>query len=535
MSLYGNTIEEKVWNYLYNELQNPYGVSGLLGNLYAESGIIFNIVENLCLIRLKEKGIIYTSESYTKAVDNGSISKETFLNPLPGKVYGYGLCQWTSTDRKLGLYNLAKSKNVSIADPECQLEYLIYELKNKYSSVFKTLKSATSVKEASDIVLTKFEIPSDTSSSVRNLRCNYSQAYYNKYANLSNKNGGKSMISNSGSDENKKYHGGVAGDQTGREWAIIEWYNRPWNCVIRHPNYRVREMIASLSEKAAKNDKIGYDQYQRDTYWQQLVKANYDPSKINVACESDCSAGVIANTKATGYLLGIAELKNISATYTGNMRTGFKLAGFEILTDSKYLTSPDYLLRGDILLNDKSHTATNLTNGKYAASSNSSTVVTNNSYSGKGIGTATALTEMNIRTGDGTNYSVCGKVSKGTKLEVLEILPSGWYKVVWAGESCGYAYTSCQKNTYYSYEKNKVENKLNNTKKFTGKVIATTLNVREYAGTEYNKIKSYPTLKKGDLVSVCDTVKDSKKDNWYYVKIANKYFGFVSSKYVAKV
>lgn len=173
-------------------------------------------------------------------------------------------------------------------------------------------------------------------------------------------------ISNSGGDENGKISGGAAGDQTGNEWSLRAWYNRPWNCILRHPDASVRAKIAELGEKAAKNNKIGYDQSQRDTYWTQLQKAGYDPSKITTACEADCSAGVIANVRAAGYLLGVAALKNVSASYTGNMRAGFKAAGFTVLTDSKYLTSPDYLLPGDILLNDTHHTATNITKGSKA-------------------------------------------------------------------------------------------------------------------------------------------------------------------------
>ena len=70
------------------------------------------------------------------------------------------------------------------------------------------------------------------------------------------------QISNSGSDERGSYHGGKAGDNTGREWYIRDWYNRPWNCVLRHPNQEVRACIADLAIKAANNNKIGYDQYQ---------------------------------------------------------------------------------------------------------------------------------------------------------------------------------------------------------------------------------------------------------------------------------
>lgn len=174
------------------------------------------------------------------------------------------------------------------------------------------------------------------------------------------------MISNSGHDENGRYAGGTAGDQGG-EWTIIPWYSRPWNCVLRHPDEKVRKEIARLSRAAAVNDKIGYDQNQRDSYWGKLQAAGYEPSRITTACEADCSAGVIANTKAAGYLLGNSSLKTISATYTGNMRSAYKAAGFAILTAQKYLATDNYLLEGDILLNDAYHTAVNLTDGKYAS------------------------------------------------------------------------------------------------------------------------------------------------------------------------
>ena len=171
------------------------------------------------------------------------------------------------------------------------------------------------------------------------------------------------MIANSGSDEYGKYSGGSAGDQTGKEWRIIPWYNRPWNCVLRHPDPAVREKIATLAEQGANNNLIGYDQYERWTFWDQLKKVGYYPVNINTKCEADCSAGVISITWAVGYLLGLYKLKQLNATYTGNMRSGFRSAGFSVLTEGKYLTSDKYLMRGDILLNDAHHTAINLTTG----------------------------------------------------------------------------------------------------------------------------------------------------------------------------
>lgn len=172
------------------------------------------------------------------------------------------------------------------------------------------------------------------------------------------------MISNSGHDENGKYSGGQAGDQTGNEWRIQAWYSRPWNYVLRHSSSTVRECIAELSEEAAQNDRIGYDQNQRTTFWKQLKESGYHPRNIKTKCEADCSAGVAAIVKASGYLLGLKDLQNVSEDmYTGNERLTLKKAGFQVLTDSKYLTSDKFLLRGDILLYENHHTAINITDG----------------------------------------------------------------------------------------------------------------------------------------------------------------------------
>jgi len=173
------------------------------------------------------------------------------------------------------------------------------------------------------------------------------------------------MISNSGHDERGKYHGGQSGDQTGTEWQLREWYNYKggWTCVLRHPNKAVRDMIGDLAVESANNNHIGYNQDRRGTYWQQLNKVGYRPANIKVNCDSDCSAGVSAIVKATGYLLGVTELQGVSAGNTTNtLRNSLKAVGFEVLTDSKYLTSDKYLLKGDIILKEKHHTCINVTN-----------------------------------------------------------------------------------------------------------------------------------------------------------------------------
>ena len=214
-------------------------------------------------------------------------------------------------------------------------------------------------------------------------------------------------ISNSGHDEKGRYTGGIPGDQTKKEWEIKNWYNRPWNCIIRHPNQKVRQLLAELAIEAANNEMIGYNQSNRDSFWRQLQLNYYRPSRIKVPCDSDCSAGVIALTRAVGRLLGISALSSINATYTKNMRTGYYNAGFLILTKPDYLRSPDYLLPGDILLNDDSHTAINLGIGQKAITNNTTSLSKKILW----IGQVTA-TQLNVRTWAGIQNPTLKSIPK---------------------------------------------------------------------------------------------------------------------------
>lgn len=171
MSLTGSTTAEKIWNYLYSNIKNAYGVAGLMGNIYAESGLKSTNLQNSY-----EKSLGYTDTSYTTAVDNGTYTK------FASDSAGYGLCQWTYKTRKANMLAFHQKKGKSIGDLETQLAFLIQELSGSYSSVYKVLKSATSVKEASDKVLTGFEKPADQSSSAKTKRASYGQKYYDAYA-----------------------------------------------------------------------------------------------------------------------------------------------------------------------------------------------------------------------------------------------------------------------------------------------------------------------------------------------------------------
>ena len=234
-------------------------------------------------------------------------------------------------------------------------------------------------------------------------------------------------ISNCGKDEYGGARGGRAGDQTGKEWWIINWYSQGWQCVLRHPDRKVREYIAELGIEAAENNNVGYDQAENRTYWQQLEAVGYWPKKITVPCETDCSAGVTSNVKAVGYLLNMQALKNVKITWTGEMRAELRAAGFQVLTDRKYLTSSDYLLPGDIILNDSQHTATSVGYGKYTqGQANIPTPTDPNKH----IVTASVL---NVRSGPGMGNSIVGQLTQGTEVNIKNTVSGQdggkWYQI----------------------------------------------------------------------------------------------------------
>ena len=281
----------------------PQGACGLMGNQYSESaGFLSNRVEFLCIKRLKESGKVYTDESYTKAVDTGKIKKAEFLNPLPNRQYGYGLSQWTSPNRKSELYDRTVAQGLSIANEEKQLEFTVYELKNKYQSVWKILTTTSSVKTASDNVLHYYESP-DNWQSLSATRADYGNQYYNYFSkqnNSASKNGSDNMAN-------------------------------------------ITEKAISWMENTANDNSHGYDQIYR---WNE--KGDYD-----------CSSAVITAWQNAG-----VPVKTKGATYTGNMYNVFLSCGFKDVTSSVNLSTGAGLMRGDVLLNHQKHVAMYCGNGK---------------------------------------------------------------------------------------------------------------------------------------------------------------------------
>lgn len=159
-----------MWDYFKSQGLNDYGIAGLMGNLYAESGLKACNLQNTY-----EKSLGMTDAEYTAAVDAGTYTN--FVNDSAG----YGLAQWTYWSLKQEMLNYFQKKGKSIGDLETQMEFLAYQLSNSYKAVWNTLKTATSVLEASNAVLLKFERPADQSAAVQNKRASYGQTYFDTY------------------------------------------------------------------------------------------------------------------------------------------------------------------------------------------------------------------------------------------------------------------------------------------------------------------------------------------------------------------
>lgn len=162
-------------------------------------------------------------------------------------------------------------------------------------------------------------------------------------------------------DERGRIHGGKAGNQTGKELSIQNWYrhSKGWR-VLRCTDTSKAEKIAAAMEAACRNRNIGYDQYERSTLYNLAKLVGFDPGKVIKPCETDCSALVRVCLAYAGIMtdnfLTTDEAQKILAT-------GY----FVELKDGKYTDHSDHLRRGDILVTrTKGHTVVVLNSGDKA-------------------------------------------------------------------------------------------------------------------------------------------------------------------------
>lgn len=160
--------ELQFFNYFVQKGLTKAGAAGLMGNLYHESGLRSNNLENS-----KEKPLGMTDAQYTAAVNSGAYKN------FAKDAAGYGLAQWTYWSRKQNLLDFAKARNASIDDEAMQMDFLMMELAG-YTDVLNTLKTTSSVRAASDIVMLKFERPADQTQAALDRRYQTANGIYER-------------------------------------------------------------------------------------------------------------------------------------------------------------------------------------------------------------------------------------------------------------------------------------------------------------------------------------------------------------------
>lgn len=161
----------------------------------------------------------------------------------------------------------------------------------------------------------------------------------------------------------------VAGDQTGNEVSVTNFYSAPWDFCLRYFNWELAREFVIIAKKLADCVKVGYDQSQRNTLYKYLKAVNFDVDKFILSgakCETDCSAFVYACLCVL--LPNLRSDKN--APTTADMEDFYKNKGFTVLKGKDYLNG----LRnqtGDILVRSGHHTAIFLSdndaNSEYSA------------------------------------------------------------------------------------------------------------------------------------------------------------------------
>lgn len=167
------------------------------------------------------------------------------------------------------------------------------------------------------------------------------------------------IIGSARSDERGKITGGKAGDQkSGREVSTQNYYvhSKGWR-VLRATDPNKAPLIAKAMKAACDNNKIGYDQNERNSLYKLAKPHGFDPAKVATACETDCSA-----------------LVRVCCAYAGIMVNDFNTSteakvllasgAFAELKGDRYTKRSDYLRAGDVLVTKtKGHTVVVLTDG----------------------------------------------------------------------------------------------------------------------------------------------------------------------------
>ena len=194
----------RIWNYLKGKGLGSKAIAGIMGNIEAESSYEPTIVEG------------------------GGHAQEITVNGSTG----YGLCQWTSSDRQQGLVDFAKSRGKSTSDLETQLEYMLLEMSRDYPGLVNRMANAKDAHEAALMFHHEFERSADTSEMAQR-RGRMAMKAFNAVGNgevtpntFKDYGGGGGSFNSSGNNNDSKKDDsifGMIGDWFKKQFAQFDW------------------------------------------------------------------------------------------------------------------------------------------------------------------------------------------------------------------------------------------------------------------------------------------------------------------------
>jgi hypothetical protein len=121
-------VEKDIFQFFLNEGLKPFQAAGIMGNMKAESGL------------------------NPRALQPAPATADA---PIEGR--GFGLIQWTFSDRQAPLVKRAKIAGVKASDLTLQLNYVMFELEGRWKPTYEKLKKTQNSNEATEVIELEYE------------------------------------------------------------------------------------------------------------------------------------------------------------------------------------------------------------------------------------------------------------------------------------------------------------------------------------------------------------------------------------------
>lgn len=264
----------------------------------------------------------------------------------------------------------------------------------------------------------------------------------------------KVLIGHAVMDEDGGIDGAIVGDQTGKEIATRDWYNRSggWGVYLEPLDSAMASRAAKFMLDICGSSAFGYSQRNR---WggYQSIKANGNVVAGAATGDFDCSSLCISC-----YIF--AGLNHKASGYTGSMEKTLLATGkFKAYRDSEHLESADYAKQGGLYIMAGKHVAMCITSGEKADTTPTYNPGTeqgdaDEDFSNVPVGAyVEMLGNVRVRTGPGANFPKLFTASKGTKLPFIESEENAkgeiWY-IVETDKGDGYVSSFLHKKRKYT-------------------------------------------------------------------------------------